>query len=100
MKTIAKVPVSYQMVEDTIPSFESLAERVIYISDKYHCSIHKCLCGCGGQTVMPLNNEKLPNHGWDYSIQDGKISFTPSVGNFQFPCRSHYIITNGVANFV
>jgi len=32
--------------------------------------------------------------------EDGKVSFTPSVGNYQIPCKSHYIITKSVANFV
>lgn len=92
MKTINKVPVTFEKVELIT---ENLQEGVIYVSDEYKCAVHLCLCGCGQETVMPLTDNE-----WKYEIIDGKISFSPSIGNFRFACKSHYIITNGVANFV
>jgi hypothetical protein len=38
--------------------------------------------------------------GWHMTEKDGKVSFTPSIGNYQLPCKSHYIITKNKANFV
>ena len=93
MKTIKKVVVSTKYI-DTVP--ENKQEGVIYISKKYMTSIHNCLCGCKEEVVMPLGN-----NGWQLIEHDsGTISFTPSIGNYQFACKSHYIITKGIANFI
>lgn len=93
MKTIKQVEITPVFVE-FIP--DNLEEGKVYISEEYNCSIHNCLCGCGQQTVLPLikGEWQLIKH------DDGKVSFTPSIGNFQFPCKSHYIITKNKANFV
>jgi len=97
MKTLKKVTITPIFVEQFLPPAEELVEESIYISMKYKCSVHKCLCGCGNLTILPFDNKF---HGWELIIAGDKISFTPSVGNFNFPCKSHYIITNNVANFV
>lgn len=96
MKTIKKVTIEPVYV-DTIPDFNLLEEGKVYISEKYKSSTHKCLCGCGQPTILPLN----PTYGWNLTKEsNGTISFTPSIGNYQFDCKSHYIITKNVANFV
>lgn len=93
MKTLSKVEIEPVFVEFVPPVLE---EKKVYISEEYKCAIHKCLCGCGEKTVMPLYGD-----GWQLiKHDDGRVSFTPSVGNFQFACKSHYIITKNVANFV
>lgn len=79
-----------------VPNKELMKEREVYISEEFNTSIHLCLCGCKELVVMPLNK----SYGWTYTKDNGKVSFTPSVGNYSFPCRSHYIITNNIANFV
>ena len=94
MKTLKKVFVTYRFVE-YIPSKEEMKEGEIYISKKYETSVHKCLCGCGNLTVTPLNKNE-----WSYSEKNEKLTMVPSIGNFSFLCKSHYIITNGIANFV
>lgn len=100
MKTLKRVPCTLEIVEEYIPAKEDMVQGVIYLSEKYHCAVHLCLCGeCGIQTVMPLNTETR-HSGWDYSIKNNKVSFLQSVGNYQFPCKSHYIIIDNVANFV
>lgn len=93
MKTIKKVEITPVFVE-FVP--EILEENVLYISEEYECAIHNCLCGCGRKTVTPLGKDwwKLIKH------DDGRVSLTPSIGNFQFDCKSHYILTKNVANFV
>lgn len=93
MKTIMKVEIEPVFVE-FIP--KELEERKVYISEEYEVSVHNCLCGCGNKTVLPFGKD-----GWKLIKEsNGEISFTPSVGNFQFPCKSHYIITKNIANFV
>ncbi len=95
MKTLKKVEIVPIFVE-TIPPIEDMKEGEVYISEQYQISIHLCLCGCKNQTVLPLNK-----NGWHLIKEKGnKVSFTPSVGNFNFDCKSHYIITKSVANFV
>lgn len=94
MKTIKQVEIVPIYLE-LIPENELLQEGNIYISKKYGCAVHLCLCGCKNLTVTPLGTDD-----WQLSEKDGKISLTPSIGNFQFPCKSHYIITNNKANFV
>jgi hypothetical protein len=93
MKTLKQVTVEPVYV-DFIP--EALEPNKIYISEKYNTATHACLCGCGTQTITPLNERgwSLIKHG------DGRISLIPSIGNYQFPCKSHYILTKNVANFV
>lgn len=100
MKTLKRVPVTPKYVE-VIPDFKTFEDNVIYISKKYGSTVHKCLCGCGEKTVLPINNiingEDL---GWQMFEDEKGLTFTPSVGNYQLPCKSHYVIQKGVANFI
>lgn len=94
MKTINKVEITPEFVE-FIP--EKLKPNIFYISEKYKVAIHLCLCGCGEKTVTPLGGGK----DWDLIKEtNGKISLIGSIGNYNFPCKSHYIITKNIANFV
>ncbi|WP_374202917.1 DUF6527 family protein [Curtobacterium sp. MWU13-2055] len=70
---------------DEIP--ESLDTGVLYISLGYSTAIHLCACGCGVEVVTPLGRP-----GWSLTY-DGTASLHPSVGNGNFPCRSHYYVT-------
>jgi len=94
MKTIRKESVTPEYIE-FMPEVDDMKENTIYISLKFSVTGHRCLCGCGSLTILPINND-----GWNMTDNDNKLTFTPSVGNFQYPCKSHYIITKGVANFV
>lgn len=74
---------------DQVP--ETLEQGVLYVSEKYQVAIHLCACGiCGDKTVTPFHDGQT---GWQYTrdAQD-RISMHPSIGNQQFPCRSHYWI--------
>jgi hypothetical protein len=68
---------------------ERLEEGVLYISKRYRTASHLCCCGCGQDVVTPLNPAKwqLIEH------PDGSVSLAPSVGNWSYLCRSHYIIS-------
>ena len=66
---------------------ERLAPGVLYISKRYATASHLCCCGCGLEVVTPLNAAK-----WHLTEQDGTVSLRPSVGNWSFPCQSHYWI--------
>jgi len=77
----------YKFVE-YIPS--QLEDGIIYVSIKYATVVHKCCCGCGNEVVTPLS----PN-GWKLIYDGQSISLAPSIGNWGFPCKSHYWIING-----
>lgn len=68
---------------------EELQEGVIYVSRKFETAVHLCACGaCGNQTVTPFNQG-----GWSIHIENDKsVTLSPSIGNWQFPCKSHYFI--------
>lgn len=98
MKTLKKIEVEPVWVE-FIPELKDMEENRIYISLEYNTACHKCLCGCGNLVVTPLNHGNY-NQGWNYSENNGKVSLSPSIGNYNFPCKYHYILTNNVANVV
>jgi hypothetical protein len=66
---------------------ERLDEGVLYVSRRYSTASHLCCCGCGREVVTPLNPAK-----WHLSEREGTVSLRPSVGNWSFPCKSHYWI--------
>ena len=68
-----------------------LEEGILYVSKKYKTAIHLCACGCGIKTVTPLNCLT----GWTLTESAEGATLQPSIGNMQFPCGSHYWITNG-----
>jgi hypothetical protein len=63
------------------------SEGVLYISTDYATVVHLCACGCGTKVVTPLSPAK-----WSLNFDGDTISLNPSIGNWQFPCRSHYVI--------
>jgi hypothetical protein len=69
---------------------EKLENGIIYISMKYEIAVHLCCCGeCGMKTVTPLSSG-----GWKLTLDNRLVTLEPSIGNFQFPCKSHYLIRN------
>lgn len=63
---------------------------VIYVSERFSTAMHLCCCGCGLEVITPLNPAK-----WSLSKQGGQVSLSPSIGNWSFPCKSHYWIERG-----
>lgn len=68
---------------------EELKERTLYVSIRFATVSHLCACGCKSRVVTPLKPTD-----WKL-IFDGKtISLDPSIGNWSFPCQSHYWVRN------
>jgi hypothetical protein len=73
---------------------EDLEPDTLYISMEYGTSAHSCLCGCGERVVTPLTPTD-----W-HLVYDGEtVSLTPSIGNWSFPCQSHYWIERSRAHW-
>lgn len=68
---------------------KDLEEGVLYISIRFGTAIHKCACGCGNKTVTPLSPTD-----WELKYNGESVSLNPSIGNWSFPCQSHYWIIN------
>jgi len=69
----------------TIP--EKLEPGVLYISMEYATAVHSCCCGCGVEVVTPFTPTD-----WKMTFDGETVSLWPSIGNWNEPCRSHYII--------
>jgi hypothetical protein len=70
---------------------DDLKDNTLYISNTYGVAIHKCCCGCGQKTVTPLNPQD-----WTLTYDGETVTLSPSIGNFQYPCKSHYWIRNSL----
>lgn len=64
-----------------------LEPGVIYISEKYRTASHQCACGCGEKVVTPLSPAD-----WRLTLHGDCVSLHPSIGNWNYECRSHYWI--------
>lgn len=67
-----------------------LAPGVLYVSLEYAVAAHLCACGCSAKVVTPLGPAE-----WSFTERGGRPSLRPSIGNWQLPCRSHYVISDG-----
>jgi hypothetical protein len=67
-----------------------LDEGVLYVSVTYATTTHRCFCGCGKKVVTPLSPTD-----WRLTFNGETVSLDPSIGNWSYPCRSHYILRNG-----
>lgn len=65
-----------------------LEAGVLYVSMEFSTAIHSCYCGCGHEVVTPLSPT-----GWKLIYDGESVSLRPSIGNWNFPCKSHYFIT-------
>jgi len=84
--------IKYKFVEK-IP--DSLLSGVVYISVEYGTAVHKCCCGCGNEVVTPLSPKD-----WRLTFDGESISLHPSIGNWNFVCKSHYWIINNRVEWV
>ncbi|WP_231422232.1 DUF6527 family protein [Pseudomonas sp. Leaf59] len=56
---------------------------MLYISIRFSGIAHAC--ACGGEVITPLTPTD-----WRMTYDGETVSLTPSIGNWSFPCRSHY----------
>lgn len=70
---------------DIVP--DVLEDGILYVCERYGTAIHKCCCGCEEEVVTPLSPADWTIH------REGKtVTLSPSIGNWSFACRSHYLI--------
>jgi hypothetical protein len=75
---------------DTIP--DDVPFGWLFICIKYKTAVHKCVCGCGNEVVTPISPTD-----WKLTFDGISVSLSPSIGNWNFDCRSHYwIVKNEV----
>ncbi len=70
---------------DYIP--DAIKEGTVYVCVPFATVVHRCCCGCGNEVVTPLSPTD-----WKLIFDGQSISLDPSVGNWSFPCQSHYWI--------
>ncbi len=66
---------------------EVLEPGVLYISMKYATASHLCACGCGEKVVTPFTPTD-----WRMTFDGETVSLSPSVGNWEQGCFTHYVI--------
>lgn len=76
------------VVTASIP--ERLAPHTLYVTTEGDVAGHLCACGCGREVITPLSPTD-----WSLTLDKGGASLLPSIGNWSFPCRSHYFIHEG-----
>lgn len=64
---------------------KELKERVLYVSMEYGTAVHLCACGCSEKVVTPFGRTD-----WKMTYDGETVSLYPSIGNWNFKCRSHY----------
>lgn len=72
---------------DAVPA--KIEQGKLYISMEFATAVHSCVCGCGMEVVTPFSPTD-----WKLAFDGITISLSPSIGNWSFPCRSHYWIRN------
>ena len=73
---------------------KTLEEGVLYVSVEYGSAVHKCFCGCGVKVATPFTPTD-----WKLTFDGDTVSLSPSVGNWDLPCRSHYVIKRDVVHW-
>lgn len=71
-----------------------LEEGVLYVSVSYGSAVHNCFCGCGIKVATPFTPTD-----WSLTFDGDTVSLWPSVGNWDLPCRSHYVIKRDVVHW-
>jgi len=87
-----KITLKYKFVE-YIP--DKLEDVTVYISIPFTTVAHKCCCGCGNEVITPLSPTD-----WELIFDGESISLYPSIGNWNFACKSHYWIEHNMVKWV
>lgn len=66
---------------------DKLEAGMLYVSMTYGTVTHLCPCGCKNEVVTPLTPTD-----WALTFNGENITLHPSIGNWDFDCRSHYWI--------
>ena len=68
----------------------TLEPGVLYVAEEFGAAAHLCACGCGKKVRTPLGPTE-----WSLCEGNNGPTLHPSIGNWQLPCQSHYLIRNG-----
>lgn len=68
---------------------ENLTPGLLYVCFDCNVVAHLCACGCGEKVILPIDPDF-----WSVAYDGETVSLRPSIGNYQFRCRSHYWIKN------
>lgn len=71
-----------------------LSPGVLYVSREFKTAAHLCACGCGTKIRTPLTPTE-----WTLTVDSWGPTLSPSIGNWQLPCKSHYWIANGAISW-
>lgn len=69
---------------------KELEPGILYYSSEFDTAAHLCACGCSSKIRTPIGPTE-----WSIRNTPNGPTLRPSVGNWQKPCKSHYLITNG-----
>jgi len=69
---------------------KDLESGILYVSKEFGTAAHLCACGCGSKVRTPLGPT-----AWTVKKTIRGPTLWPSVGNWQKPCKSHYLIVRG-----
>jgi hypothetical protein len=69
---------------------KELKPGILYVSEEFDIAMHLCACGCGSKVRTPLGPTE-----WSVEETDSGPTLSPSVGNWQQACQSHYVIYRG-----
>lgn len=69
---------------------ERLHVGMLYVTKDMDVAGHLCACGCGREVITPLSPTD-----WSLTVDRRVATLEPSIGNWAFPCRSHYFILGG-----
>lgn len=76
---------------ELVESFpQPMTKGTLYVSLMFNSCGHLCCCGCGREVVTPLSPAQ-----WSITYNGQDVSLSPSVGNWEIGCKSHYWIKNG-----
>ena len=81
------VPIKEFRVEFVQYMPNSINQGVLYVSMQYSLVLHLCACGCSEKVATPLSPDD-----WNLLFDGETVSLYPSIGNWDFPCESHYWI--------
>ena len=76
----------YQLV-DRIPT--EMREGVVYHTEEFELAGLLCACGCGHRITL------LVPDSHEVRREAGYATIRPSIGVFDSPCKSHYLISGG-----
>ncbi|MBB5498646.1 DUF6527 family protein [Paraburkholderia sp. MM5384-R2] len=73
---------------------DKLEAGILYLSMEFATASHACACGCNREVVTPLSPV-----GWRMRYDGENVSLEPSIGNWSYPCKSHYWIKGGTVRW-